>query len=377
MSSPLRILQILRAPVGGLFRHVYDLTSELAARDHQIGIVVDSLHTDALTAERLAQLEPVTPLGIHSMRIPRLFGSSDIATPLKIRALADRLGVEVLHGHGAKGGFLARLGRVGARRVALYTPHGGVLNYAPGSAAGRAFRLIERTLVRVTDAMIFESAFAQRAFAEQIVAPTCQAQVIHNGISPAEFEPIDFLPDACDFVFIGEFRSVKGIGYLLDALTDIRAPGGRPATLAMAGGGADLEAIKAQIASLGLTDRVRLLGVTPARQALRHGRCEVVPSLAESLPYVVLEAAAAGIPVIATAVGGIAEIFGPTAERLVPPADSGALRRAMQAVLDDPSAAAAEAAARLVHVRAGFSMHLMADRIEALYRDVLARRLSK
>lgn len=377
MTKPLRILQVLRAPVGGLFRHVYDLTQELAARGHEIGIVVDSLHTDALTNERLAQLAPLAPLGIHSMRIPRLFGPSDIVTPLRIRALANQLRIEVLHGHGAKGGFLARLGRIGAGRVALYTPHGGVLNYRPGSVAGRTFRLVERALVGATDAMIFESAFAQRAFAEQILVPTCPSPVIHNGLAAAEFEPIDFVKDAADFVFIGEFRSVKGIGYLLDALVDVRAAGGRPATLAMAGGGADLEAIKAQIAQLGLTERVRLLGVTPAREALRHGRCEVVPSLAESLPYVVLEAAAANIPVIATSVGGISEIFGPTADKLVPPADSGALRRAMQAVLDDPVSASSEADARLAHVRSGFSVVLMADRIEALYREVLAKRLSK
>lgn len=376
MSQPLRILQILRAPVGGLFRHVHDLTQELAARGHQIGIVVDSLHTDALTAERLGELAPAAPLGIHSMRIPRLFGPSDITTPLKIRELADRLGIEVLHGHGAKGGFLARLARVGARRVALYTPHGGVLNYAPRSAAGRAFRVIERSLVGATDAMIFESGFAQRAFAEQILVPTCPAPVVHNGLAPAEFEPIVPSPDAADFVFIGEFRSVKGITYLLDALVEVRALGGSPATLAMAGGGADLDAIKGQIARLGLAERVRFLGVTPARQALRNGRCEVVPSLAESLPYVVLEAAAAGIPVIATTVGGISEIFGPTADRLVPPADTSSLRSAMQTVLDDPGAAATEASARLAHVRAGFSVTLMADRIEALYREVLARRLS-
>ena len=95
MNQPLRILQVLRAPVGGLFRHVYDLTQELAARGHQIGVVVDSLHTDALTEERLGQLAPLTPLGIHAMRIPRLFGPSDIVTPLRIRTLADRLGVAV------------------------------------------------------------------------------------------------------------------------------------------------------------------------------------------------------------------------------------------------------------------------------------------
>ena len=85
---------------------------------------------------------------------------------------------------------------------------------------------------------------------------------------------------------------------------------------------------------------------------------------------------AAGLPVIATAVGGIDEIFGPTADQLVPPSDSAALNRAMQAVLDAPEAAAAEAEVRLRHVRAGFSLALMTDRIESLYRDVLAARLS-
>lgn len=374
-DDPLRILLILRAPVGGLFRHVFDLTHELAARGHQIGIVVDKLHTDALTAERLADLRPLVSLGIHSFPIPRVFGLGDLTTPLEIRRLADRLDIDVLHGHGAKGGLYARLGRIGAKhRVALYTPHGGVLNYKPGSLAGTAFRAIERVLVGATDAIIFESAFAQRAFAEQITEPSCLAPVIHNGLMPGEFEPIVPDPDAADFVFIGEFREVKGISFLLDALADLRAPDGRQATLVMAGGGPDLGEVKAQIDRLGLNDRVRLVGVKPARPTLHLGRCEVVPSLAESLPYVILEAAAAGRPVIATDVGGVKEIFGPTAKSLVPAADSTALAAAMQRFLDDPAAAEREAARRLEHIRHGFSVRQMADRIEALYRQVLKAR---
>lgn len=374
-SAPLRILQILRAPVGGLFRHVYDLTHELAARGHQIGIVADSLHTDALTEERLGRLRPLAPLGIHSLPIPRVFGAADLMTPLKVRQLADALQIDVLHGHGAKGGLNARLARIGARqRVSLYTPHGGVLNYKPHSPAGLAFRLIERALIGATDAIVFESAFAQAAYVSQIAQPTCPAPVIHNGLMPSEFEPITPGPDAADFVFIGEFRAVKGIAYLLDALAPVRAPGGRPATLVMAGGGPDLDAVKAQIARLGLADRVTLLGVKPARPTLHLGRIAVVPSLAESLPYVILEAAAAGRPVIATDVGGVREIFGPTASSLLPAADTPALRRAMQFALDDPAAATQEAEMRLAHIRAGFSIAHMADQIEALYRRVLDTR---
>jgi glycosyltransferase involved in cell wall biosynthesis len=375
-SRPLRILQILRAPVGGLFRHVYDLTHELAARGHEIGIVADNLHTDALTEERLGKLRPLAPLGIHSLPIPRTFGAADLMTPLRVRRLADALQIDVLHGHGAKGGLNARLARVGAQqRVSLYTPHGGVLNYHPGSPAGQLFRLIERTLIGATDAIVFESGFAQRAYAEQIGKPNCPAPVIHNGLMPAEFEPIAPGPGAADFVFIGEFRAVKGISYLLDALVDVRAPDGRPATLVMAGGGPDLESIKAQITSLDLGERVTLVGVKPARPTLHLGRVAVVPSLAESLPYVILEAAAAGRPVIATDVGGVKEIYGPTAASLLPAADAAALRKAMQASLDNPAAVAREAEIRLAHIRAGFSISHMTDQIEALYRQVLAARV--
>jgi glycosyltransferase involved in cell wall biosynthesis len=105
-----------------------------------------------------------------------------------------------------------------------------------------------------------------------------------------------------------------------------------------------------------------------------RGRAVIVPSLAESLPYIVLEAAAAGLPVLSTKVGGIDEIFGPTAGSLLPAGDADALARAMSRVLTDPSSAASEARERLAHVRAGFSVDAMTDGIEGIYRKALAAR---
>lgn len=374
-DSPLRILQILRAPVGGLFRHVSDLTRELASRGHQIGIVADSLTSDGLTAERLGRLLPYAALGIHSTPMPRTVGVGDLTSPFRIRKLAKDLDIQVLHGHGAKGGLNARWARIGAKhRVALNTPHGGVLNYKVGSPVGLVFRLFEMMIVDLTDGFIFESAFAQQAFFRMIAHPTKPTPVIHNGLAPEEFEPIVPGPDAKDFVFIGEFREMKGIRYLIEAIAEVRGPGGRPATMVMAGDGPDMASIKAQIAQLGLQDRITLLGAKPARPTLALGRCEVVPSLAESLPYVILEAASAARPVIATNVGGVSEIFGPTSASLIPPADTPALRRAMQNFMDDPAAAETEMRQRLDYIRDRFSLRHMADQIEALYRQVLAAR---
>ena len=197
--------------------------------------------------------------------------------------------------------------------------------------------------------------------------------MIHNGLGEQDFEPLDLAPDAADFVFIGEFRKLKGIGVLLEALEGVRTADGRPATLVMAGDGPDADLFKEMIGRFGLAERVRLLGVQPARPTLRQGRCAVVPSLAESLPYVVLEAAAAGRPVIATRVGGIPEIFGPTAERLLPPGDVAALRARLQDAVERPKAAEDEARRRLAFVREQFSLARMTDQIESLYRSALAK----
>ena len=374
-GEPLRILQILRAPVGGLFRHVGDLTQGLAARGHHVGIVVDSLSADALSQERLAALSPFASLGVHSLPIPRVLGSSDFSTPFRVRQLATHLRIDVLHGHGAKGGLTARLAALGVKeRVAVYTTHGGVLHFAPTSLSGLLFQSFERLLLPFTDAMIFESAFARQKFHELIGAPKCPDPVIHNGLKPAEFEPIVPQADAADFVFIGEFRPIKGIHVLLDALVDARAPDGRPATLVMAGGGPELDNYRQRIAALGLGDRVRLVGVQPARPTLHLGRCVVVPSLKESLPYVVMEAAAAARPVIATDVGGVPEIFGPTAASLVPPENVDALRSAMQDFLNAPGRAEAEMRVRRDHVQRHFSLDRMVTAIDDLYRQVLAPR---
>src|SRR5690606_7037252 len=108
---------------------------------------------------------------------------------------------------------------------------------------------------------------------------------------------------------------------------------GLAAGAAFVGTGPDRERYEARAAELGLAGRVRFPGALPTREALAAGRILVVPSRAESLPYVVLEAGAAAVPVLATRVGGIPEIFGPDAGLLLPPGDAPALAAALAAAL--------------------------------------------
>lgn len=366
----LRIVQVLRAPVGGLFRHVADLTRALSDNGHAVALVVDTLSHDAQTDARLADLAPYCALGIHRYPMPRLLGRSDLVTPFSLAKLLRKLDADIVHGHGAKGGFYARLARFAhGRSRAYYTPHGGVLHFPASAMSGKVFFRIERLLMAKTSAIIFESAFAAKTYSALIGPPSCRTEIIHNGIAPSEFEPVATLHDAADFVFVGELRGLKGINVLVDALSVLRRPDGVPVRLVMAGDGPDRKALEARIDKLGLGAQVVLTGSRPARGVFAMGRCAVVPSLAESLPYVVLEAIAAGLPVIATRVGGVPEIFGPTEHSLVPAGDPAALAAAMQRYLDEPLGVAEETATRLAYVAEHFSIARMAGAIEALYRS--------
>jgi glycosyltransferase involved in cell wall biosynthesis len=119
---------------------------------------------------------------------------------------------------------------------------------------------------------------------------------------------------------------------------------------------------------------IRFAGAKPARAAFALGRILVVPSRAESLPYIVLEAAAAGVPIIASNVGGIPEIFGPDARALVPPGDATALGAAIADALQDRGGRHSAALRLKARVRASFSADAMIDTITATYREAIASR---
>jgi glycosyltransferase involved in cell wall biosynthesis len=198
-------------------------------------------------------------------------------------------------------------------------------------------------------------------------------RVVHNGVNRTEFEPILASPNATDLVFVGELRTLKGVDVLIEAAALLAYEGHR-VSMTIAGDGPDRAAFETQVATQGMSDMVRFIGSTPARAAFALGRRLVVPSRAESLPYVVLEAAAAGVPLIATNVGGIPEIFGPAASDLVPPGDATSLARAIANTLISDEASRTVALRLQARVREGFSADAMTDAVLAAYRDVLQRR---
>lgn len=376
-TTGLRIIHCFRSPVGGIFRHVRDLAVRQAKAGHQVGIICDSSTGGELEERYFEEIAHALSLGVWRLPIQRHIGPGDIASAVRTYRLMRKLRPDVLHGHGAKGGALARLFgsllRVSRYRVArLYSPHGGVLHYDPGSVKGQVFFGLERLLDRLTDHQLFVSDHERRSFMAKIGIPRAASSLVHNGLNEAEFVPVAPEDGAADLIYVGMMRDLKGPDIFIDAVDAASAMLGRELSAVMVGDGAGLPGYKAQVSALGLDKRIRFLPPMPARQAFALGRVIVVPSRAEAMPYIVLEALAAGKPMIASAVGGIPEIFPQGSPALVQP-DVKSVAAAMAAALADEAAFAAHMPSQ-AELQARFGADVMAGKIEAAYRQSLDQR---
>jgi glycosyltransferase involved in cell wall biosynthesis len=367
---PLRIVHVLRAPVGGLFRHVIDLVGGQSARGHALGIIADSTTGGRRSEDTLSELARSLPLGVTRVAMPRHLGLGDIAAVRQVSRRMSDIAPDVIHGHGAKGAAYARLAARPDGAIRAYTPHGGSLHYG-ASPIGVLYLALERILMPRTDLMLFESAFGRDAYRRKIGTSNALVRVVHNGLADDEFVPVEPLADATDILFVGELRMLKGVDVLIDALGALSKTGMR-VSATIVGDGPDRAAFEQRAQPL--RESVRFTGALSARQAFAMGRVLVVPSRAESLPYIVLEAAAAGIPVIASRVGGIPEIFGPLSSELLPPNDPAALSRAISTAVASYPQVRSRAETLRQRLRGGFSLDAMIDGGLAAYRQALAAR---
>lgn len=373
-GQPFRILHAVRAPVGGIFRHVLDLANGQADRGHQVGIIADSLTGGERAEQALADIAPRMKLGVHRLAIRREPSPLDFVTWAQFKQLARRLKPNVLHGHGAKAGAYFRMRGVSNVSIRVYTPHGGSLHYPLSTLKGQIYSRIERALMNSTDLFLFESAFARDTFLRTIGVPKGLVRTVFNGVTAGEFDPIVKAADATDVAYVGEFRQIKGADLLIEAVARLRADG-KNVTLTLGGDGEEMANLKAQVSRLNLGDAVRFIGHVNARYGFSKGSLLVVPSRGDSMPYVVIEAAAAGVPMVAANVGGIPEIFGPDhADCLFAPNVVGAMADAIEAALDDMEAARARARSLRERIFLHFSQKAMVEGVLAGYRDAFANR---
>ncbi len=252
---------------------------------------------------------------------------------------------------------------------------------------GRFRRLLNRLTGNLPDSIICVSQQVADFAASEIGLPRARLTVIRNGIDLAQFDNLPDRPTARAesglppqgriIAAIGRPRPVKGFAYLLDAFARIAATY-PDLHLLFVGDGPEKRPLQAAAQQLPCANHILFLGDQQEIPRLLAGvDVLVLPSLWEGLPNVVLEAMAAGLPVVATAVGGTPELLIPNETGLlVPPRDPGALAEAICQLLDHPEWAAQMGQNGRQRVAEQFTIERMVEQTEALYEQLFSKKSS-
>jgi glycosyltransferase involved in cell wall biosynthesis len=368
---PLRVLEIVESSGGGTGRHVLDLAEGLAAHGCNVHVLYSPRRADRLFLERVARLSGVraTPLWMHTGLHP-----SDLFAVRSIRRYLRKNGpFDVIHGHSSKGGALARLAGFRSGAAIFYTLHG-LIMMDPGLAWWkRSFYLaIERTLSAATAAIIAVSPEEARA-AVRLGLGQSRVITIPNGVGllrctrRSDARRALGIGDAELLVgFVGRLVTQKAPHVLLQAFAEVarEVPHAR---LVMVGDGPLRGDMDRFAQALGVGTMVLWLGERDAREVLAALDIFALSSRKEGLPYVVLEAMAVGLPVVATASSGVESLIEQGVNgSIVATDDSLAFARALLEIGRDDARrrAMGKASLRLVQ---NFSIDSMVDRTLQAY----------
>lgn len=353
---------------GGLERMVIDLARAQHAEGRAVQVAC--LYQPGALADELQQAGvPVT--ACHKR------GGLDVAALRRLRAVLASARGGVVHTHNANAHYHAVVAAIGLSITRLVNTRHGMGQADPGS---RAEWLYRRSMLR-TDAVAAVCEAARTRFEAQGVQPRTRLVAIPNGIHVERFQLADAphrhalradlgLPDALPVVgSVGRLNPVKDQALMLDAVARLRARG-IDVALVLAGDGPLRDALAAQVARLGLGDRVRLLGDRGDVPALLRGLdVFALSSRSEGYSMALLEACAAGLPIVATDVGGNREIvFDGRNGRLVAAGDVEAFADAVAGLVAEPTLATEMGHAARAWALRDATVATMAERYHALYR---------
>lgn len=353
-----------------------DQVASLALRMHRRGWQVSVVSM----LDYLAHAPALEECGIPVVRLRMRRGVPDPRAVFRLAAHVTRFRPAILHCHMVHANLLGRITRLLAPvPVLISTAHNTIEG---GPWLEWAYRLTDRLTTLTTNV----SPDSTARYAVRKLAPAARLCYMPNGIDTARFVPATGVRravreslgwgDAFVWITVGNMRPSKDYPNLLHAFDALRRNHPR-CRLAVAGSGPLAESVERLGAQLGLAETVQFLGRREdARDLLAGADGFVMASAWEGMPIALLEAAASGLPLVVTAVGGNPEVVidGKTG-RLVPPGDSAALTAAMAEIVQLPAEqrlALGGAARRLV--AAQFDLDGVATRWESLYRDLLAGR---
>jgi glycosyltransferase involved in cell wall biosynthesis len=379
----IRVVRLFsRLNIGGPSVHVILLTAGLTARGYRTRLVVgqESMQEGNLldlAAEKGVPCERLDALG-REIRV-----ISDIRALFGLYRVIREFQPSVVHTHAAKAGLLGRLAaRLAGVPVVVHTYHGHVLRGYFGPVKTAVFRSLEALMSPLSDVLIAVSEAVKQDLVALRVARPEHIRVVPLGLDLERF--CDELPrgvlrasagfpaEAPLVGMVGRLVPIKDVPTFLRAAALVRAV--RPdVRFALVGDGEERPALERECERLGLLPALAFLGWRRDMEAV-YGDLDVVvnSSRNEGTPVALIEALASARPVVATEVGGTADLLmGGELGRLVPPEDPQALADAILGVLAEPEAARERALRGRAHVLARHGAGRLAVDIDRLYRELL------
>jgi glycosyltransferase involved in cell wall biosynthesis len=391
-GQSLRTVRIIaRLNVGGPARHTVILDAGLRERGVETLLVHGAVAPDEASMERLADER-----GVPRHYIPtlgrRIRLADDLRTFWELWRVLRRRRPDVVHTHTAKAGALGRMAATlvnltlprAQRAVIVHTFHGHVLDGYFGPVGNRVVRAAEWALARLADRVIAISPNQRADLVERFgVVPADRVRLVPLGLDLEPFFSTSSGPSAvraalgahrddCIVGFVGRFAPIKDVPLLIRAFARFRerVPVAR---LVLVGDGATRAAAEELAGQLGLDRRVHFLGWRDDLVAV-YGAMDLfaLTSRNEGTPVSLIEAMAAGVPVVATKVGGVRDVVtdGRTG-RLVPPGDEDALAAALTAAALGRDESRAMAAVARDEVRRRYRPERLVNDILALYEEAL------
>jgi glycosyltransferase involved in cell wall biosynthesis len=376
----MRILHVLEPADGGVAKHVRDLVAaQLARGDFVQAAVSDS---GSLATELRAIGAGVVAL---TLRPEMVAPAADFKAAIALWRLLRAGRWDVVHTHGNKAGMIARPLAALRGLSVVHSGHGFAYvtqRHRPrrGQSVRRALTLaVERLCAPAARVIVCVSEDEREDAVRDRIAPSERLMVVHNGVAPlAPAEPDRRLaawgsPGAPLIGFVARLHPQKAPLLLLDALAELRARG-VAFRAALVGDGPLADPVRARVTELGLGDAVVVLPFPGAvAPLLACFDVYVLPSLWESLPIGLLEAMAAGLPVVAADTGGVREVVAHGETGLLhPPGDVHALVSALERLLGDPQLRARMGATGRSRQATAFSLEAMLDGIDRAYARALA-----
>ena len=379
----IRVLHVLtRLALGGSSENTVATIVGLAPAGYAAGLAVGLAESEAAVVadarRRGCRLVDVPALGREVRPL------ADLAALGQLWALIRRERPQIVHTHTSKAGFLGRLAARLARVPAvIHQPHGHVFYGYWGAPRTALYVALERWAARWTDRIVTLTERGTEEHLARDIGRPAQYATVPSGVPTAALRAaaptraaararLGLAPDAYIVAALGRLVPVKGFDLLVEALP--RLAGEVPAArVLLVGEGPERAALEARARALGVAARLHVTGATTEIAAhLAAADVLAAPSRNEGMGRALVEAMALGLPVVATAVGGIpAVVVDGACGRLVPAGDAGALAAALAALGRD--ARLRETLGRAAAARAeAFSTDVALARMRAVY-DALAR----